>query len=169
MYLMKVSVNSYGGNSKESVAAVTLEQWEGICEGIVDGAERTKAMAARLHEEAQQNQYFSFNAVVTVESAEKMSEAGLKFDVSRVRGLFSEANTGNPQEILAAAQVSKSQIHIHVPGGVALMEIDTVHWLEDACTNELQRYLDREWRIIAVCPANDSRRPTYILGRKGEE
>jgi hypothetical protein len=47
-----------------------------------------------------------------------------------------------------------------------LHEVDTVHWLEDACTEELQGYLNNKWRILAVCPSNDTRRPTYILGQK---
>ena len=48
---------------------------------------------------------------------------------------------------------------------IGLLVIDEVTWLDDACTEELQRQLDDGWRILAVCPPNAQRRPDYILGR----
>lgn len=47
----------------------------------------------------------------------------------------------------------------------ALLRIDEVTWLDDACTQEVQSSLDEGWRILAVCPPNAARRPDYILGR----
>lgn len=169
MYLMNIEFNVYSADNKDKVQAITLEQWESICEGIVDGDSSIKAMAEKMHNEAQERQYFTFAHVMTIEAVEKISSMGIKIEVRRVKGLFSDVNPRNIPEILKQAEVAKSQIHIHVPGSVSLMEINKVTWLEDACTQELQGHLDKEWRIIAVCPANDSRRPTYILGRKGDE
>jgi hypothetical protein len=58
-----------------------------------------------------------------------------------------------------------THIHITVPN-IGLLMIDEVTWEEDACTQQLQSRLDDGWRILAVCPPNGDRRPTYILGRK---
>jgi hypothetical protein len=49
--------------------------------------------------------------------------------------------------------------------GKPLHAVNEVTWLEDCCTQELQRNLDDGWRILCVCPPHDQRRPTYILGR----
>lgn len=53
---------------------------------------------------------------------------------------------------------------VREPGGVALTNIASVAYLEDCCTDILQGCLDNGWRILAVCPPNDARRPTYIIG-----
>ena len=53
---------------------------------------------------------------------------------------------------------------VHMPGQ-ALANYNSTCLLEDICTDELQRYLDNGWRIIAACPQPDQRRPDYILGR----
>jgi hypothetical protein len=55
-------------------------------------------------------------------------------------------------------------VQVHIPN-LGLLSMDEVDWMENACTQELQRRLDAGWRILAVCPPNMERRPTYILGR----
>lgn len=55
-------------------------------------------------------------------------------------------------------------IQVAIPN-LLLFSVNEVTWLEDACTEDLQKHLDNQWRILAVCPAENSRRPTYILGR----
>lgn len=52
----------------------------------------------------------------------------------------------------------------HQPG-LALVSITETMLLEDSCTDNLQRYLSEGWRIVAVQPQPDQRRPDYILGR----
>lgn len=37
--------------------------------------------------------------------------------------------------------------------------------LEDCCTDYLQSNLAKGWRIIAICPQPNQRRPDYILGK----
>lgn len=59
-------------------------------------------------------------------------------------------------------------VQITVPD-MALIYIDEVTNLDDLCTDELQRYLDEGWRILAVCPPNSQRRPDYILGRRKKQ
>lgn len=61
------------------------------------------------------------------------------------------------KEALASYQV-------HLPGN-ELLGIQSVEVREDCCTEDLQRELDRGWRIIAVCPRGGQRRPDYVLGR----
>lgn len=66
------------------------------------------------------------------------------------------------------------EVHQYMKGGIVqisipdigLLLMDEVTWLEDCCTEELQKSLNDGWRIIAVCPPNSQRRPDYILGRR---
>lgn len=55
------------------------------------------------------------------------------------------------------------KVDVHVPGN-KLLDLDRVFLLDDACTDEVQRRLEGGWRIVAVCPQPDQRRPDYILG-----
>ena len=52
---------------------------------------------------------------------------------------------------------------VHVPG-LGLININRLGFATDKCTEELQEILNRGWRILAVCPQPDQRRPDYILG-----
>lgn len=56
-------------------------------------------------------------------------------------------------------------LHIHLPN-FDLHSFNEVTWIEDACTEELQRMLDDGWRILAVCPPKSQRRPDYILAKQ---
>lgn len=47
-----------------------------------------------------------------------------------------------------------------------LSDIDKVKVLTDLCTDDLQEELDAGWRVVAVCPQRNQRRPDYILGRQ---
>lgn len=76
----------------------------------------------------------------------------VKVEIHRMKGLASNAR-----------QLPETIYQISV-ANVGLMQIELVDYLEDCCTDQLQNYLDRGWRILAVCPPNDARRPTYIIG-----
>lgn len=52
---------------------------------------------------------------------------------------------------------------VHVPN-LGLLNVNEVTYIEDCCTNVLQGYLEKGWRIIAACPQPAQRRPDYILG-----
>lgn len=88
---------------------------------------------------------------------------GVKAYMSKIRGL------AYLQEISSKAAANTTSIINVSVANHNLFCVDEVTWLEDACTNELQKHLDVGWRILAVCPANDARRPDYILGRKKGE
>lgn len=57
-----------------------------------------------------------------------------------------------------------ARVNVHVPNA-ALFAVDEVEVREDECTDELRRFLEDGWRILAICPQPDQRRPDYILGR----
>lgn len=56
-----------------------------------------------------------------------------------------------------------SECNVHVPN-LGLLAINKLAYATDYCTEELQELLDRGYRILAVCPQPDQRRPDYILG-----
>lgn len=46
-----------------------------------------------------------------------------------------------------------------------LSSVNQIKLLEDICSDELQKNLCDGWRIIAICPQPNQRRPDYILGK----
>lgn len=88
---------------------------------------------------------------------EAWADAGIKVEVSRIKGLASNAR-----------ELQSTIFQVSV-ANVGLMQVQCVEVIEDACTDEIQRWLDKGWRIIAVCPPNDSRRPSYIMGHFDKE
>ena len=67
---------------------------------------------------------------------------------------------------LCKEQMFNKKINVHVPGN-ALLDIEHVILMNNCCTDSLAEKLNEGWRIIAVCPQPDQRRPDYILGLKG--
>lgn len=55
------------------------------------------------------------------------------------------------------------KVRVVVPG-VGLLAVERVEVLRDQCTDTLQNYLDQGWRILAICPQPDQRRPDYVMG-----
>lgn len=81
-----------------------------------------------------------------------MTKHGIEYTIKRFKGC---------RRVAVADQVN---IQVSIPN-LLLFSVNEVTWIEDACTEDLQKHLDDQWRILAVCPAENSRRPTYILGR----
>lgn len=83
-----------------------------------------------------------------------------KYDLNarfkRVKGLLYNHPTQQKETIQHI-----TQIHI---ANLGLFAIERLLLLEDACTNEVNEMIGGDWKIIAVIPANDARRPTFILG-----
>lgn len=86
----------------------------------------------------------------------RLTRHGLKFTVANFKNTYKAAGR-DPAGV-------EHHLHIAIPN-IGLLAIDEVTWVEDACTQSLQRKLDDGWRILAVCPPNGQRRPDYILGR----
>ena len=97
-----------------------------------------------------------------MDEVEKLLSHGLKPVVSKIKGLHYPNDL--PAPVGSTTQITNVSCANH-----ALFMVDEVDWLENACTQELQTRLDRGWRILAVCPSNDARRPDYILGRQRNE
>lgn len=95
-----------------------------------------------------------------------LSSLELTFTVKRFKGAyFSDASRPRYRSSIDPGdQPGATFIQISIPD-LALLSINEVQVLEDACTEELQVMLDKGFRIIAVCPPNSQRRPDYILGR----
>jgi hypothetical protein len=65
----------------------------------------------------------------------------------------------------ATEEYVNTKVDVHVPGN-ALLEVDEILVHLDLCTEALQDELEKGWRIVAVCPQPNQRRPDYVLGRR---
>lgn len=59
-------------------------------------------------------------------------------------------------------------VNVVVPD-IGVMRIDRCKLVEDCCTDRLNDHLRDGWRILAICPQPDQRRPDYVLGRSGPQ
>lgn len=91
----------------------------------------------------------------------RLCDKGLIPKAKRIRGMSTEKipNALNIPPSTVPVQI----VNVSVPNA-ALFQVQTLDYMENACTNSIQMRLDQGWRIVAVCPPNDCRRPTYILG-----
>lgn len=107
--------------------------------------------------------YHTYKFVGTILDVKFLSDLGLKVKISRVRGLFDELlpKLGAPQP--QGLQV----VNITIPSA-GLFAVKKLQVLENECTEYVDGWLAKGWRIVAVCPPNDTRRPTYILGSMEE-
>ena len=75
-------------------------------------------------------------------------------------------------QILAAkltsppAQVNE-RLGVHMPGN-GLLRVSELRLQNNCCTDVINEHLKEGWRIVAVCPQPDQRRPDYILGKFNE-
>ena len=58
--------------------------------------------------------------------------------------------------------------YVHIPNQ-ELFAIQECKVLNDCCTDELNKVISEGWRILAICPQPNQRRPDYIMGRLPEE
>lgn len=105
--------------------------------------------------------YFHGEMIGTIDDLTAFTRFGFKPRISRVRGIFQESlsQIGVPEPTPQQQQV----VNISIPNA-ALFAVRTLQVIENECTNYVQSWLEKGWRIVAVCPPNDCRRPTFILG-----
>ena len=96
---------------------------------------------------------------IELETLNKLTEAGFKVSVEKISGMQYNST------IATAVNTIPNITNVSVCNN-ALFEVTQVKVIEDSCTDVLQEYLNKGWRILAVCPSNDSRRPDYILGQR---
>lgn len=87
---------------------------------------------------------------------EEIAATALESILQRIDAIAERQQSGGP--------VLNSRVNVAVPG-LGLLLIDQVHVADNCCTEELQRLITQGWRILAICPQPDQRRPDYILGR----
>ena len=95
---------------------------------------------------------------------------GVRFKV--IGEIGTEVDIGKELSAMAEKQVTFTQpsqefndvVNVHISGN-QLSTFNDIMLLEDHCTDELATQINKGWRIIAVCPQPDQRRPDYILGR----
>ena len=103
--------------------------------------------------------------VIDMETEGKaLLDLGLNFEVKSLKGTMTIASATG---LCVPPDAKVEKIIIQVPH-IGLLSIDEVCVLENQCTDSLQSYLDRGWRILCVCPPNAQRRPDYIIGRTKE-
>ena len=89
----------------------------------------------------------------------ELTRRDLTFRVRRFPGAQYRASKGTGS---GAAAHTTIQVAI---SNIGLLAVDEVRVDEDCCTDMLGSLLRDGWRILAVCPQPDRRRPDYILGR----
>lgn len=109
---------------------------------------------------------------LTYEEANSLVTLGFEVDLEPLPGAMVTKMQDDPskkwlygEEATPADLTSGGAVQITIPD-LALMFIDEVDHLDDCCTDELQKWLNEGWRILAVCPPNAQRRPDYIIGRR---
>lgn len=105
---------------------------------------------------------------VTWDEYRLWTEAGFDMEIEACKSMMlgkKKDIAGDPNDGPDAQFLSGKLFNITLPD-IGLLLINEVTWLENACTEDLQRELDEGWRILAVCPPNAQRRPDYILGRR---
>lgn len=85
-------------------------------------------------------------------------------DPAEVFQQVSERYSAGLELPVSGGNTYNSKCEVHMPGNM-LATYNQVQLLENSCTDMLQASLAQGWRIIAVCPQPDRRRPDYILGR----
>jgi hypothetical protein len=84
-------------------------------------------------------------------------------EVADVNKTF-EFVAGKSNELTQTNNTYNNRCEVHMPGNM-LASYNEVMLIEDSCTDQLQSALSSGWRMIAVCPQPDQRRPDYIMGR----
>jgi hypothetical protein len=158
-HLVEAHVSAYSGGNPKAIQALTDEQ-----------AARLRELGWTVPEDRSPDKnYLSMDLIGSLTELETTYKEFPQFEISikKMRGInydvgFDVARLANGQ--LEQNYPVHTQINQVSVSNVGLHDVTAVTWMEDACTEQLQLRLDDGWRIIAVCPPNDSRRPTYILG-----
>lgn len=150
-FLFHASID-YTGNTR--LREMEEEEWEAF---------RAKLRPGRIPTFDKRGGYFSVSDwICDLEEAQVWTDAGFMIEVHRIKGV---AYPVHPSNVLRETLNGQPPTIVNVSvSNVGLFDVRTVHYEEDCCTDALQSYLDDGWRILAVCPPNDQRRPTYIIG-----
>tara|TARA_R110000824_G_C15233132_1_gene679124 strand:- start:38918 stop:39460 length:543 start_codon:yes stop_codon:yes gene_type:complete len=166
MKIVNVEFNTYrywhndNKNFLEDVAKVTALTDEGI---------KSKFVINAWKDPGEGKHHRTFEAFPTLASEAQVVELLIVgFEVTVTPGM----DINPDPEVLFNPKVPEgptdqhmnNRVEVHMPGQALAMYNDTL-LMEDSCTDALQNELANGWRIIAVCPQPDQRRPDYVLGR----
>lgn len=88
-----------------------------------------------------------------------LAEVGIEFKIKRFVGCRKVASD-KPGAVV--------NLQVAIPN-LLLFAVDEVELLDDCCTDRLNDKLGEGWRILAVCPPANQRRPDYIIGRQKKD
>lgn len=167
MWLAKITISCWNEDWKAFLARQTEESWSEVLKELGDVLSLPEWPPLLEGGIAQYMQYTPVEALATQADVQKIwNITKCQVAVSRVRGLFQEEHPGQQLKDAQILMREATQVSVHIPGALSLWSIKNVTVLEDACTTHLQDMLNEGWRIVAVCPPNDSRRPTYVIGKE---
>jgi hypothetical protein len=100
---------------------------------------------------------------------------GSYFDVSKLRAVIEIADQFDVKELIGSViektvksvtdnRFFNEKCQQEQPSN-NLLSINQTMLLEDACTDYLQTHIADGWRILAIQPQPNQRRPDYVLGR----
>lgn len=139
-----------GWRLRDPLAKLKPEEYQSIRE--------TMGKLALPEDQEKLKEYYD-TVCLTDEELNLLETYGIReLEIKRVPGLYY-----GPKVPRTDIQQQIYQFHV---SNVGLLEINKLSYHEDCCTDVIQDMLDQGWKIIAVCPPNDARRPTYIMGRK---
>lgn len=126
--------------------------------------EQFRSLTDRLPElglpatQAEVPNYWTKTLVCGFQDVAFLADLGISARVSRVRGLMDERlpTLGKPDTGVNITNIS-------IPNA-GLFAVKKLKVLENECTEYVDEWLAKGWRIVAVCPPNDTRRPTYVMG-----
>lgn len=153
---MFICVGKLEYNWDKKVKALDHQDYQRLRDGV-RCAEMKKILPQIQSDFNVGSSYLHFDYLMDADEAKLWMDVGVEVTMSRLSGVASNAR-----------ELHRTVYQISV-ANVGLMEIRRVEVLEDCCTDDLQRQLDRGWRLLAVCPPNDARRPSYVVGHMKEE
>jgi hypothetical protein len=140
-------------NVGEKIARLTPEDYDALRKAVTSA--HKKNLPVNFSEFVPKSFHGWSDTIMDDEEVEAFTRAGFEVQVKSIRGL----SRGHGEPVVQhVTQISLANI--------GLLEINEVEVLENECTDALQQYLDKGWRILCVCPPKDSRRPDYIVGRR---
>lgn len=125
-----------------------------VWQAFVPSSEVVMLNAEQLVLLAVNNYTFKVKQEVAVEVAVEVADVNKTFELV----------AGKAQELTQTNNTYNNRCEVHMPGNM-LASYNEVMLIEDSCTDQLQSALSSGWRMIAVCPQPDQRRPDYIMGR----
>lgn len=157
---------------KENEGA-TREDWTKWCEANKEEALERWPYYNDLKLKLNDEQYLSFVGVEGIDvSLREKEEVDIllpeDYQSSASMRLLEQMLTLN-DKVIEQLRAASDELFNHpcqqMQPGAWLGNVNRTMLVEDSCTDALQGYLDEGWRILAIQPQPDQRRPDYILGR----